>query len=149
MQQSYRELCKSQTFGKTAQQMFPASRHRRFWKVIHPLKNVIEVSTDRSRWQCMTCVPTHCVDMSEKQDESSRNSWHWGNCKKHFLSEQHWSQIVSRSNTTGTLKAAADQHSTETVAKQELVTAIVNDTIVEMRTKSLTHLHSYIYTFTR
>lgn len=138
MNASYRELCKSKHFGKTAQDMYPISRHRHYWKVTHP-KNCFQICEDRKLWKCTSCVPTIEHDMREKEDGSVRNAWHWGNCKKHFLSEQHWSNMVSKTNTTSTLKDSCDHHSAESVAKQELVQAIVDDAVIEMCTKSLPH----------
>ena len=82
------------------------------------------------------------MDLRPKDDGSTRTPWHWGNLKKHFLSETHCKQVASSLNTTDTLQNVVAQHSEESVTRDTLVPAIVDDTIVEMCSRSLPHTAS-------
>ena len=116
---AYHDLCQQQYFTGKLAKMYPFGRWQKCRKIRHPA-DLMKVRTDKQAWSCRLCHPHHWhVDMikTETHDDqkTKRKKWHFGNCRKHFLSKIHCERVVSTTATTSTIVDATTQLHTEHV----------------------------------
>ena len=156
LESAYNHLCQEQYFTGKLHRMYPFDRWKTCRTIRHPLNlmkvrsyvhtheilythtrtrtraNMFtwQVRTDRQTWSCSLCHPNYWhVDMA-KVNTGRIKKWHFGNCRKHFVSKTHCEKVIATIGTTTTLEDAAKQTNAEHVYKDELTSTIQNDVIV-------------------